>query len=407
MVLVNKVLNILILVGALLSCAYSYLLFERRTELRDRGEKLADAIASTVKDLDVKSGTTYSAEINRNDFSGGANGETLAGGPLGWAYFHASYDSETQSHAKFENVLEEVKKQAQDIRGQRDLLADGLSQHAGLFEQEGFEIEAFQEVASYEESLKDLYAGLEDIRKRDDAIITKIDETATKIGQPIDKDLLTSTDTYDEPLISFGFHVGKLKERVVNYVDTLAQVVDKISAHEFEVDAQLLKDDNAYAGELTSLLNDFANINEKLTDYERYKVEFLEAKDTLEKTIEALETSNDNLATLESKLANLEADYASLNKNYNQLAGSANKAQPSQLKKLEGTVLNVNYDWNYIIINLGRNDNLPEDLEMTVAREKEYICKVLVTKVFEKHSVAEILPKMKIGSVIEGDRVIF
>jgi hypothetical protein len=82
-------------------------------------------------------------------------------------------------------------------------------------------------------------------------------------------------------------------------------------------------------------------------------------------------------------------------------------ASGATLKKLSGSVVDVNYDWNYVIINLGAKDNLPPKLEMIVAREKEYICRVVVSKVYDDYAVAEVLPDLKKGKVLEGDRVIF
>ncbi len=406
MVMVNRILNIVIFIAAIVSLLYAFLLFDRRTELRERGEKLADTMADVVKDLDLNSNTAYQKEINRDQFTT-ADGESKPGGKLGWAFFHEAFDPTTKTFPKFDSLMQDVKKQSADIREQRDILANSIAEHANLFNQPGTEATAYQGIDTYDDAKKALFENLEKVRKRDEAIASKIEETAKKIGHPVNKETLMDTENYDEPLISFGFQVNKLKEQAVNYGDTLAQAVAKIDAHEFEANVEMIRDENAYVAELTAILNDFANINENLRDYEKYKVEFLETKDTLERTIEALESANENLATMENKLANLEADYANLNQKYQKMIGSTAKAQTSALKKLAGKVIDVNYDWNYVVINLGTKDNLPEELEMIVAREQEYICKVLITKVYREYAVAEILPKFKKGNVIEGDRVIF
>ena len=133
----------------------------------------------------------------------------------------------------------------------------------------------------------------------------------------------------------------------------------------------------------------------------------METKDALERTTQALEAANDNYDVLEGRLVAVEKNYLSVKKKYDSIVGESVGMQVTQLKKVEGKVINVNYDWNYVIINLGKEHNLPENLEMTVARDQEYICKVLVTRVYPKYAVAEILPKNKHGNVIEGDRVIF
>lgn len=405
MILFNRILNVLILVLALVSAAYSGLLFQRRVELRDRGEKLADAVAVVAKDLDENSGTAYSKDITR-ELVKGEKGEDLDGGKLGWAYYHSVRDPESKSYPKFDALLSKFKEQAIAIRAQRDRLATAVNEHATLFQQPS-EPAAIQNVASYEEAVTNVHKGLEGIRKRDDEIFSKIESTANQIGVAITKDELMDIANYEKPLNTLSVTVSKTKERSENYVDTLQEAVQKIDAHDFEVNPQSLRDEEGYIAALAAIRNDFGNINQKLKDYEQHKVQFLVAKDELERTRAALESANANQAALESKMASMESQFAAMKRKYDRLMDETSTTQTSQLNKIEGKVINVNYDWNYVIINLGKKDNLPESLEMIVAREQEFICKVLVSRVFENYSVAEILPKNQKGNAIEGDRVIF
>ena len=61
---------------------------------------------------------------------------------------------------------------------------------------------------------------------------------------------------------------------------------------------------------------------------------------------------------------------------------------------------------NYVIINLGARHNLVPNVELKVARDSEFVCKVYVSRVLDDHSVCEILPTLRQGTVVEGDRVI-
>ena len=406
MLWLNRVLNILLLIFAIASLVFGYLLFERRKGLRIRGEKLADAIFEVTKALDENSGTKLQDSVHRKDFET-ADGKNISGGTLGWAYFHESHDSQSGTYPNFDKILEQVNNQTQDLRSQRDALASTLAEIATLFEQKEIDVSTFQDVTKFDQAQNNLLEDLRKAHKHNDAFISKIEELSKKIGVPINRADLYDPDKFEEPLIQLGMEVTQLRERMVNFIDTLSQSVTRIDTHDFETDPAMLDDPTEYAGQLTTLLNDFASINDKLKDYEQYKVEFIEAKDTLEKTRAALESSHDNLAALENKLATLEAENASVNARYNRLVGDTTKTEDPKLQKLEGKILDVDYDWNYVVLDLGTNDNLPENLEMTVAREQEYICKVLVTKVYKDYAVAEILPKLKEGNVIEGDRVIF
>ncbi len=402
----NHLLNILILVFSILAVVHGWLLYNARNDLRGHGDKMADAISEAVKELDAKSGTSLQSNIHRKEITG-SGGKAMPGGTLGWEFYNDAKDPATKANQKFENSLEQFKNQVRIIREQRDNLAASLARHSSLFELGEENQDILQKLDTYEEALVQIYEGLEKIRNRDDEIFSKMEDAANKVGFPLEKNVLRDIEKFEEPLQNLANHISKIKDRAINYADTIAQAVTKIDAHDFEVDESSLKDRNEYVVALTAILNDFDNINDKLKNYEKYKIEFIETKDALERTIEALESANDNYAAIESKLASVENNYGALRKKYNVLVGESSGTQTTQLKKVEGKIINVNYDWNYVIINLGKRDNLPENLEMIVARDQEYICKVLVTRVFSNYSVAEILPKVKHGNAIEGDRVIF
>ena len=76
------------------------------------------------------------------------------------------------------------------------------------------------------------------------------------------------------------------------------------------------------------------------------------------------------------------------------------------LDELTGSVLDVNYDRNYVLIDIGGMHNMRPNYTMIVARNDELICKVKTTRVYKKYAVAEILPELNKGAVIAGDRVI-
>ncbi len=402
----NRLLNILILVFAILAVLHGGLLYNARNDLRGHGDKMADAISEVVKELDTQSGTDLQSNIHRKEITGN-DGKAMPGGTLGWEFYNDSKDPATKANQKFENSLEQFKNQVRIVREQRDNLAASIAQHSSLFELGEENQEILQKLDTYEEALAQIYEGLEKIRNRDDEIFSKMEDAANKVGFPLEKNVLRDIEKFEEPLQNLANHISKIKDRAINYADTIAQAVTKIDAHNFEVDESSLKDSNEYVVALTAILNDFDNINDKLKNYEKYKIEFIETKDALERTIEALESANDNYSAIENKLASVENNYGALRKKYSVLVGESSGTQITQLKKVEGKIINVNYDWNYVIINLGKRDNLPENLEMIVARDQEYICKVLVSRVFSDYSVAEILPKVKHGNAIEGDRVIF
>jgi hypothetical protein len=406
MAALNKFLAVLILLAAGGALGLSFGLYKHRTELRNRGELLADTLSEVVKELDVASGTTVGSKLNRGEYAA-ADNKTYGGGTLGWAAYHDKLDANGDDSA-FKGDLKMAETQAQKIREQRDALATGLSDTAALFGKDDIELTAFQNVNSYAESVDAVQLHLNSVNERDKALISKIEELAFKIKHDMEKGALNDLENFSGPLQGFSDKVTGLQERSEVYADTIEQITTKIDRHEFEMNEEMVADEVQYVAEMTALLNDFNNINEKLKEYEKNKLELLETKDNLEKTIESLEDANENVAQLEDKLANVEADLKVLEQKLASVIGGPGGSSDSvgQLVK-QGTVVDVNYDWNYVIIDIGGRDNLPPKLELMVAREKEFICKVLVTNVFPDYAVAEILPDLKQGEVIEGDRVFF
>ena len=100
----------------------------------------------------------------------------------------------------------------------------------------------------------------------------------------------------------------------------------------------------------------------------------------------------DKITTLEQTVVELEG-----------LTGSGNvKALP---KGLHGTVVVVNKDWNFVILDLGSNDGLVPNAEMLVHRGDKLIGKVLISGVTRDLSIADINAEWVQGQVKEGDFV--
>ena len=100
----------------------------------------------------------------------------------------------------------------------------------------------------------------------------------------------------------------------------------------------------------------------------------------------------DKITTLEQTVVELEG-----------LTGQGNvKALP---KGLHGTVVVVNKDWNFVILDLGSNDGLVPNAEMLIHRGDKLIGKVLISGVTRDLSIADINTEWVQGQVKEGDFV--
>jgi hypothetical protein len=71
-----------------------------------------------------------------------------------------------------------------------------------------------------------------------------------------------------------------------------------------------------------------------------------------------------------------------------------------------GKVLAVDPQWDFVVLDLGRNEGAVERGELLVNRDGKLVAKVRITKVEDSRSVANILPEWKQVDVLVGDQVL-
>lgn len=108
----------------------------------------------------------------------------------------------------------------------------------------------------------------------------------------------------------------------------------------------------------------------------------------------------------------------------NKLLASAKEKMEVELKKLReseelrrpggtksislsGKIVAVNPTWNFIILDLGKNDQVVEGLSMVIYRGEKMIGKAKVVTVDATTSVADLLPGTPAQAIEVGDQVIY
>ncbi|RMD83596.1 MAG: hypothetical protein D6820_02090 [Lentisphaerae bacterium] len=134
------------------------------------------------------------------------------------------------------------------------------------------------------------------------------------------------------------------------------------------------------------------DLDEKIAKLERDLGEANSAKQRLQAQIE---TKDKKIGDLQRKLDEL-------------IARTSGPGVPQNAGEVryDGKVLKVNYDFNYIIITHDpKRDRLGYGVVLTVSRDREYICKARISKIYQNCAVADILDEDKLGEVMEGDHV--
>ena len=65
----------------------------------------------------------------------------------------------------------------------------------------------------------------------------------------------------------------------------------------------------------------------------------------------------------------------------------------------------VDPKWDFVVLNIGSDQNLKEKGQLLVSRNGKLVAKVIVSSIQKDRSIANVMPGWKLGQVIEGDEV--
>ena len=88
-------------------------------------------------------------------------------------------------------------------------------------------------------------------------------------------------------------------------------------------------------------------------------------------------------------------------------AASSALTQPagSQVTAVQGQVIVVNREYDFVVINMGRNQGLAVGEEFQIVRGERVMGRVKVEKIYDELSAAAILPDTDKDAIREGDLV--
>lgn len=74
--------------------------------------------------------------------------------------------------------------------------------------------------------------------------------------------------------------------------------------------------------------------------------------------------------------------------------------------EVKGKVLVVDPKWDFVILDVGAKNNVPQNGILLVSRKGTLVAKLRVASVEDNRSVANVLPGWKLGEIVEGDEVL-
>lgn len=185
---------------------------------------------------------------------------------------------------------------------------------------------------------------------------------------------------------------------------------------------QMLKEAATESERIKSAL---ASASSKAKEAEQRLAEVSTEVKTLKSEIEKYTTSLPKGMTIEqvrTKLSDMQEELTTLDQERNILNEQLIKLdvenkklhEQAQLRRegkmppgLTGHVLAVNRDWNFVVLDIGGNQGVIENVPMIVYRDRVLVGKVKITSVEPSISIADILTDWKQQNIQEGDTVIF
>jgi hypothetical protein len=429
----GKLSNIFGVIALVLAGGAAFLSFtiaQRRAEFRMRADKLASTVADTVKAIDADSGTSLSTTVSFTP--GDPKAKTPESGTLGWKSFHEAKD-DSGSYQAFQSKLTMALGQAQALVGQRNRLAAALSESAAALDLPADQLDvaslrnlADEDVAAA--ALKTVQDHVTAVAARDDALIDAVSKAATGMGESINTTALTtrqqSRDADDQPVLGeypyqdvlngFVSNVTVMSKQSKTYGDALSEAFSAIKSHDgvfsWSTSARSVRSKTGYERAITQMINDFRELNKQLDSYVAAKEQISEQKAqiaSLETDLESAKAKTDETElarkALENELTLLKVKY---DINDGGIAAGGGDKNRNWRQDIEGKILSVNNDFNYVILNIGANLQMEEGTEMLVARDDKLVAKIQIARVLSQISVADILPFADTGGVKENDRVI-
>lgn len=140
----------------------------------------------------------------------------------------------------------------------------------------------------------------------------------------------------------------------------------------------------------------------KLTAYELTGLNPDEIKEVIARLKESLQTILVRDATIVERDRNIEG----LKGRIQELVGE--EGVPVILPAgMKGKVTVVDPKWEFVVIDLGKNDGMLLHGQMLVSRNGKLLAKVKIVNVQDNKSIANVLPGWKLEDILEGDTVLY
>ncbi len=181
----------------------------------------------------------------------------------------------------------------------------------------------------------------------------------------------------------------------------LAAAQEEIASKNAQI-AQLNIDLNRTKADLLRARGERDQAQAKLTAYELTGLN----PDEIKEVIARLKNSLQNIVMLNATIVDRDRNIEGLKGRIQELVGE--EGVPVILPAgLKGKITVVDPKWDFVVIDLGKNDGMLLHGQMLVSRNGALLAKVKIVNVEDDRSIANVLPGWKLEDIMEGDTVLY
>ncbi len=415
----NRILVVLIVLLTIGSAVLAVILYQNRNLMRDRADTMAESLVEMVTQLDRESRTDVSDDVTfrpRDEEAGLPDSGTLS-----WR----QYLEERPDFNTLNEAVEAAETLADDINRQRNHLAETLAEAAQNLGAEDGLARILSNAADpevYESQAQSIIRLVEAVRDRTSDMVDTYVEIADVANVDIDRedffqrreerdaegDLIETDFLHASVLREIGEGVESLRDARDAYQDGLIAAIREIEEHDWSVSEAQLRDEARYERALTSMENDFDEINDELIRSAQRREAIAELDEELEATEESLMEVVAERDRMQERLRELGDEIERLHPDDRPITEVDPDVDVQEYfpRNETGLVLEVNERFGFVIIDLGYSDKANVGLELLVERDGDFVARIELVEAGRDFAIADVIPRIMVGEIEAGDRVI-
>ena len=400
MVILNRIMNILILLAAIAAVVFSYLLFSKREKLVNGWAQMASAITTAAKTLD----------------DGGASGTTAVKDLPDAKLKHTNYDELGQ-------VLPKLKDNISKVITQRNDLSKSMQDAAAKLSIAGVDSKNIKSVTAYKDQERIFLKGVQDFRTGRDTVSKEYANTFSKFGASVSANELNNPKSCREAIDRGNMKIQDALDRKKTYASSLTQIARAAGVAAPNVDGPAYRTDlNKTVAAVKKKTAEFNKTKSQLAAEQRKTKQLTAQLEKQRKTLKSVSELKDAREKEIKRLNNILSKDGTLKIPEKLLTSK----DPECYKYVKGIIEYIDRDYGFVTINIGKNYSFIQEYGtkqnrvlfplqagkiMTVVRNPDsdnpvFIGKIIVTKVDDSSSVCNLLTG-KSQNVQEGDVVFF